>query len=157
MTVTDAAAAFKTALVAACETACRPLADPAHQLGVYYGHPGIKLPDDIVSVMRVTAQQEPGPIGTNRARDLTLTADVTVSIYRAGGADQEAVAAAQAYALLTAVEEHCRVTDTTLGGAVWWCFCTSHESEGATNPDLLAKGRVIEITATFTARARITS
>jgi hypothetical protein len=157
MTIADVAAQFKTAMVAAAAAATAGLADPAHQLLVCYGHPGTQLPDDIVSVGRVTSAQEPEALGTNRSRWNVLTAEVTVSVFRAGGPEQEQIAGDRAYQLLVAIEERLRVTDTSLGGLVLWCFCTGHESNGSTDPDLLAKGRVIDVIATFTARARITS
>lgn len=151
MTVADAAAAFKDAMVTAATTAVN---DPT--VLVCYGHPGIQQPDDIVSVGRVTSTQEPGPMSnTNRSRTNTLTVDLTISIFRRGGADQEQVAGDRAYSLLSAVEEYVRVTDTTVGGTVMWCFLTSHTSDGATDPTLLTQGRCIEITATFTAYTRI--
>lgn len=152
MTVADVAAAFKDAMVTAATTAIN---DPAVQ--VCYGHPGtVGLADDIVSVGRITSAQETGPMSvTNRSRTNILTAELVFSCFRHGGPDQEKVAGDRAYALLSAVEEYVRVTDTTLGGTVMWCFCTSHDSQGSTDPALLAQGRCIEITATFTAYTRI--
>lgn len=158
MTVADAAAAYKAALVTASTTATASLVPADHSFGVFYGHPGTDLPDDIISWGRVTSSQEPGPLSSsNRSRTNMLTADVTVSVFRAGGPEQEQVASGVAYAYLSAIEEYLRVTDTTLGGLVLWCFCTSHESDGLTDPQLLAQGRTIEITATFTAFSRIHS
>lgn len=162
-TVSDMSAAYKRALVTAARTA---ITDPA--VLVCYGHPGTDIPDDVLSVGRVTVEQEPGPISaTNRARDITLTAYVTASVYRGGGPEAEQAAGDRAYELVTLLEEYVRVTDTTLHaaagladgepGLVWWCFCTGHDSDGATDPALLAKGRVIEVLASFTARARITN
>jgi hypothetical protein len=55
------------------------------------------------------------------------------------------------------VEQYARVTDTTIGGAVRWCFLTQHTSQGHTDPQVLEQGRVIEISATFTALARVTN
>lgn len=162
-TVADVAAAFKAALVAASTTATATLGSSAvaagHTFGVFYGHPGTQqLPDDIVSWGRVTSSQEPGPISaTNRSRTNNLAADVTISVFRSGGADQEQVASEAAYAYLSAIEEYLRVTDPTLGGLVLWCFCTGHDSDGVTDPILLAQGRTIEITATFSAFSRIHS
>ena len=151
MTVADAAAAFKDAMVVAATTAVND-----STVLVCYGHPGTEQPDDIVSFGRVTSTQEPGPMSsTNRSRTNTLTVDLTISIYRAGGPEQEKAAGDRAYALLSAIEEYVRVTDTTVGGNVLWCFLTSHSSDGATDPALIAKGRCIEIAATFTAYTRI--
>lgn len=153
-TISDMAGAFKTAMVTACRTAITDT-----NVTVCYGHPGQYQPDDIIAVGRITCTQVPGPISrTNRARDVTLTAEVHVSCFR-GGPDPETekLAGDRAYALLSLIEEQVRVTDTTLGGLVWWCFCTDHDSDGITDPQMLAKGRLVEILATFTAQARITN
>lgn len=152
MTVSDVAAQFKDAMVTAATTAINDA-----DVMVCYGHPGTVQPDDIVSFGRVTSTQSPHTMSTNRTRWNTLTIDVTISVYRTGGADQEQVAGDRAYELLNLIEEYVRVTDTTLGGLVLYCFCTSHESDGYTDPQVIAKGRLIEITATFTAESRITS
>lgn len=159
MTVSDVSAAFKAAMVTAATTAINDTS-----VLVCYGHPGTVQPPDIVSVGQITAQQDMATLSNaKRTRDLVLTAEVVVSVFRAGGPEQEQVAGDRAYALLDLVEEYLRTTDTQLatsnGGTplVWWCFCTSHDSDGSTDPEVLANGRLIEIRATFTARARITS
>lgn len=151
-TVSDVAGQFKNALVAAAVTAVDD-----DTVKVCYGHPGTKQPDDIMSVGRITASIDFATVGTNRTRELVLTAEVKVSVFRRGGPDQEQVAGDRAYALMNALEEYVRAVDTTLGGVVRWCFCTGHDSDGSTDPELLAQGRCIEVDGTFTARARITS
>lgn len=158
MTVSDVSGRVKTAMVTAARNATAGLTVPKHTFGVSYGHPGKQLPDDVVSVTRVVTQQDPATLSANlRQRDLIITITVVVSVWRKGGADQEQVAGDRAYQLLDALEEYVRVTDTTLGGLVRWCFCIGSDSEGSTDPQLLATGRVIEITAQFFAKARITS
>lgn len=154
-TVSDMTAAYKKALHTAARTAITD-----QEVLVAYGNPGPvqTLPDDIVSVGRVTGHFGPGPISaTNRARDVTLTAWVTASCFRAGGWEQEEIAGDRAYELIGLLEEYVRVTDTTLGGLVYWCFCVDHDSEGYTSPEALAEGRTIEVVAQFEATARITS
>lgn len=143
--------AFHTAAVALWATA-----EPDVQ--VAFGHPGKFQADDIVAFGRVTSDQVPPTMGTNRSREETLTQEVMFSIYRGGtGTDVEKVCSDRAYQLLDDLSEMVRVTDTTLGGVVRDCFLTSHESDGETDAAVLAKGRLIEIRATFTAHTRITS
>lgn len=151
-TLSSAAPAFKTALVAAIKTAIN---DPA--VLITYGHPGQELADDMVGVNKITSGQAPATMSTNRTREETLTAEVIVSCYRGGGQEAEQVAGDRAYYLLGLIENHVRAVDTTLGGVVRECALTSHDSEGATDPALTAEGRVIEIAAVFTAKFRITS
>jgi hypothetical protein len=125
---------------------------------VCWGHPGVQLPNDVFSWGRVAEVEEPGPISSSRrARDVTFQVYATISVYRPGGPDQEQVAEQRCYDLADAMSEYVRVTDTTLGGLVYWCFRTNYDSEGSTDATLLAKGRCIEATVEFTARARITS
>jgi hypothetical protein len=149
--IATVAAGLKDTMV----TAIKSVVDPA--VLVAHGHPGLEVTDDMIGVGRVTSAQEPATMGTNRSREETLTVDVTISCYRGGGPEMEKVASDQAYALLRLIERYCRITDTTMGGVVRQCFLTSHESDGATDPAILAEGRLIELTATFTALARITA
>ncbi|SRR6266702_5904236 len=152
MTVSDVAGQFKTAIVTAATTA---ISDAT--VKVCYGHPGTDQPDDIVSVGKVTAVIDPATLSASlRTRELTLTVEVTASVHR-GGAEQEQAAGTRAYQLLNLIEEYVRVTDTTLGGLVRWCFCVGHDSDGVTDPQIAASGSLIEATATFLAKARITN
>lgn len=124
---------------------------------VCFGQPGTFDPDDIVSVGRVSEQQTEATISTNRTRNETIQLEVQISCYRGGGPEMERVCSDRAYELLRMIETQVRVTDTTVGGSVWWCFLASHDSAGATDPALLGQGRTIDITAIFEARARITT
>lgn len=141
---------FKRALIAAIVTAIN---DPA--VLVTYGHPGLEVVDDMVGVGKVHATQAPATMSTRRPRQEVITAEVTISCFRGGGVEQEAIAGARAYQLLGLIEQSVRVTDTQVGGTVLWCFLTDHFSDGATDPVYIAEGRTIEIVATFTAEARI--
>lgn len=148
----SAAPAFKNALVTLIRTAIND-----STVLVTYGHPGLEVADDMVGVQKITSQQVIANMGARRSREETLTAEVIVSCYRGGGPEVEQVAGDRAYQLLGLIEQYVRVTDTTVGGTVRDCFLISHDSQGATDPALIAEGRVIEITATFEAHARITS
>lgn len=145
------AEAFKVALVAAIQS----VVDPA--VLVTYGHPGMAVENDMIGVGRVSSAQTVATMSTNRSREETLTVEVQISCYRPGGREVEAVAGAQAYSLLGLIERQVRMTDTTVGGTVRQCFLTSHDSDGETDPTIVAEGRCIEIVATFTAQARISS
>lgn len=149
-----AAQAFKAALVTEITTAVNDA-----DVLVSFGHPGagaLNLHNDVVWVGRVESAQAPATYGTARSREETLTVTVAISCWRPGGPEMEPVASDAAYALLEAVERRVRVTDTTVGGTVRHCFMTGHVSDGETDPAVLAKGRLIEIAATFEAAVRIT-
>lgn len=146
------ASAFKTALIATAHTLW-DVDEPDVQIA--RGHPGKTQNDDIVAFGKVTSRQEPGPFSPRRPRDETLTVAVVFSIYRRGGPDQEEVAEERAYKLLEDLENHVRKTDTTLGGVVRHCFLSEIQSDGETDPRVLAAGRLIEVTGIFEAVVRI--
>jgi len=146
--------AFKKAFHAGIKELFAEDPDTEHAY-VVFGQPTTYVPDDIVAFGRLTAGQDAATMGTNRSREETLTLDVTVSCFRGGDEEAEIATAERAYELLRRIEHHVRMTDTTLGGVVRECVLTSHESEGATPEDLIEEGRVTEVIATFTARARI--
>lgn len=152
MPTVTAAPALKNALFAVCQTL---FASAGVQ--VSFGHPGQSQVNDIVAVTRVRGEQAPITLGTRRQREETLQAEVVFSVYRGGGPDMEKVCSDRAYELLGQLEEYVRVTDTTLGGVVRHCFLIDHDSTGTTDEQFLANGRLIEVTATFEAVARISS
>lgn len=152
MAAATVAPAFKNALFTACQTLFA-----AGGVQVSFGHPGQSQVNDIVAVTRVSGSQEPVTLTPRRTREETLTAEVVFSVYRGGGPDMEKVCSDRAYALLAQLEEYVRVTDTTLGGVVRHCFLIDHDSTGTTDEQFLANGRLIEVTATFEAVARISS
>jgi len=140
---------------AALYNACVSLYASQADVQVAYGHPGTAMANDIVSVGNVSSRQEIATMAPSRPREETITIEVTYSVYRGGGADQEQVVTERAYALLALLETQTRLTDTTLGGIVRWCYLTDIRCDGETEPDLIAQGRVVELTATFEARARL--
>ena len=146
--------AFKKAFYTAVKELFAGAPDTEH-VYVVFGQPANYEPDDIVAFGRLTAGQDAATLGTNRSREETLTIDVTVSCFRGGAEDAEIFTADRAYELLRRIEHYARIEDTTLGGIVRTCVLSSHESEGATPEDLIDQGRVTEIVATFTAKARI--
>lgn len=158
-TITDMARQYKAALVYATKVA---VADPKVQ--VCYGAPGKHQADDILSWGRLEVVFTNGPISPKRLQDLVLTCTLTASVLRKGGPEAEQKAADRAYDLLVAVEQYVRITDTQLaqarqdgvsGPLVWWCMPANHVSEGATDPLVISKGRIIEIECDFVAHARI--
>lgn len=152
--MSTAAPAFKAALYTACQTLY-----PAPAL-VTYGHPGAASADDMVALMNVTSDVEAGPLSPQRRREETLTIEVVFSCW-GGGVDQQTVTE-RAYSLLGDLEDY--LTDTgvsastqiTLGGTVRDARVTGHTLAETEDPDDLALGRLAEITATVTARVRIT-
>ena len=145
----DAAPRFKAALYTVCQSLY------AEPIQVAYGHPGLTQEDDIVSLGRTTSTQEVATFGTSRSREQVLTCEVTFSCYRGGGAEMEQVVEERAFELLGQLETYIRTTDITLGGVVRWCLLSDTDCLGATDPDVLASGRCVDVTATFTAHVRL--
>lgn len=125
-------------------------------VGVYLGNPGMADPDqDMVLFLDMHTTQDPATLA-NRSRDETIELDVMYSSF-VGGEDDDAAATDRAYHLLGQLEQYCRTTDPTVGGAVLWCFVTEIQSKGQTAPESLPGGRLIYVLARFTARARISN
>jgi hypothetical protein len=155
MPTSSAAAAFKDAFVALAEGIWNQTSSPVL---VSFGHPGQKQPDDIVGFLDVRTEQDPATFGTNRGREEVLEIDVLVSCYRGGGPAQEKVASDRAYELLGLLEAAVHYgVGTTVGSTVRECFLIRTTSDGRTDPNEIAKGRTIEVLATFQARARISN
>lgn len=122
------------------------------------GDPVFDTHSDCVVIGPVSSTSEVAAMGPTRPRQETLTCEVTVYSFRAGGNAQESVVEARAYELLGLLENYVRVTGTTLGVAgLQWCFLTDHRGDAATDKAVLAKGRMHVVVGTFTAAARITS
>lgn len=154
MSTATAADEFKLKFFEAVKALMAAGADTPNVL-VTYGAPANLDPEDIVSFLGVTSEQNAVTMG-NRGRDEDLTLEIAISCFRGGGEEMELVCGSRAYQLLRMIENQVRKTDTTVGGTVLWCFLQGHESSGQTDPTLIQEGRVIEITARFLARARIT-
>lgn len=122
---------------------------------VTFGHPGVTQLNDIVAFMDVSASQSPATFGTQRSREEELQLTVMYSVYRAGGVEMEKAAFDRAIELQEDFETYVRVTDTTLAGAVRYCFLTDIRIASATDEQTLAKGRLVEIEATYSAVARV--
>ena len=112
---------------------------------------------DNVCVGVVTSNQEAVTFGTQRSREETLTCQVDFYSFRPGGEEMEEVVEARAWEMVNELAQYVRVSDTTLGGVVRQCFLTDVASDAATDPDVLAKGRMHVISATFTAENRVRS
>lgn len=124
-------------------------------VAVNFGYPATLEPEDVVSVMGITSEQQAVTIG-RRSREEILTLTVLISCWRGGGGEQEIITARRAYDLLGKIERWVRLVDPTVGGTVRQCFLLDHESDGATDEDVLQTGRATDITARFLAQARIT-
>lgn len=149
----DTAAGASIAFKAGLEVAARAgiaTADPGAVVTYDWGIPDVWT-DDCVLFQRSTSRQ----VERRRldGRDSVLTCDVLVLARRT---DQRA-ADLRAADLLAFIEHHVAHVDPTLGGAVLWCSVTSHQSTGITPGPDMPDGRGTEITATFTAQARIST
>lgn len=120
------------------------------------GLPGTFDAPDLLVFGRVSMSQSPATMGTNRSREETLTVELTISCFMGGDEDQELPSQERAFELLGKIEYYVRMTDTTLGGVVRQCFLTSVDTDGETPPEYSAKGRAVDVTATFTAQNRVT-
>ena len=152
---------FRAALFNACKELFAADTDP-YTL-VVRGLPSFANAQDVVAVGAVTTSQDFATFSSSlRTREETLTCQVDFYSFRPGGAGDSAAATelaveTRAWAMLDAVAEYVRATDTTLGGVVRHCFLSDAAADAATDPDVLAKGRMHFISATFTAENRVRS
>jgi len=154
MTVTGSSATIAADFKNAFYDAVVQLLDGQRVL-VSFGTPGTWEPDEIVAVGRVSESQDQATMGTNRSREEVIELEVVISVARGGGPEMERVCSDRCYEILRLIERHFRMDDVTVGGTVRECFLKSHDSAGATAEELLAHGRVIDITAIFEARNRV--
>lgn len=131
--------------------------DPANPVLVTDEAPVFDIYNDIVTFGTFTSDQVPATISTRRTREEEITFEMIVYSFRFGGSEQRAIVRDRATELLGDFEEYVRVTNTTLGGVVRHCFLSRFVSDAATDPDVLSKGRLQVLSATFTAVNRITS
>jgi hypothetical protein len=152
----SAAPAFKVALFTIGSNL--PMwSDPANPVLVTYGMPAFDYFNDVISFGSTVVHQEPAAIGSLRPREETLTQEVTFYCFQGGGQEAELTTMQRAYELLEPLELYCRTTDTSLGDVVRYCYLTDIASDQSTDEDVLSKGRMHVLTATFTATNRVSS
>ena len=142
--------AYKDALYAACQTLY------SGQALVAYGSPGPVGDDDIVVIGKVSSRQQFAALGLSRPRDEMGEVEVTISAYRGGGPDMEQVCFDRVFSLLATLETYIRTTNNTLGVAgVLTSQITDISADGSYDPDVLAQGRVVELTAIISVHSRL--
>lgn len=136
------------------KAALKTLADTLYpDAYVSWGHPGTKLPNDIVVIGDIDSTSEVATMRSTRPRDETLAITVTFSCYR-GGTDQQAVTTA-ALGMLDELDTALRTTDPTLSGVALWARLTNYAVDESYDAATLAKGRLTTVVAVITIRARI--
>lgn len=148
----SAGLAFKRALWSAASGLLPATGDTA----VFWGYPGNTYPREAVAVTDTRSTQEVATLGRPRGRDEFLEQDVMIVVTANGSSDEaQQRVEARAYEILALIETHCRETDPNLGDSVLWCALGSFEVEGFTPTEQLSAGYSCQISATFTARARV--
>ncbi len=142
---------FKNGIYQAC------LATFTSDVLVSLGRPDDYEASAIVMVERAVVNENEATVGDSRQRDEDLTCEVVFSVTGAGMQAGQFDVESRAWGLVKQLEDHIHyiqsgVDNTTLGGAVLWCFLTRVEETATGVFDL---GRAVELTATFTAFARI--
>jgi len=143
------APAVKAALFTLCQT-LYPV-----PIQVAYGHPGTDLESDIVSVGSVRATQEIATMSTMRNREELITVDVIFSCFAGGGTEVQQTVTERCYTLCALLENYLQTTDYTLAGTARLARVTGADLIESDDPDLLALGRLSELTATVEVQVRI--
>jgi len=147
--VASKAPAVKAALFALCQTLY-----PA-PIQVAYGHPGTDLESDIVSVGSVRATQKIATMSPQRNREETISVDVVFSSFAGGGPEVQQTVTERAYALCALLENYLQTTDYTLSGTARLARVTGADLYESDDAELLALGRLSELTATVHVEVRI--
>lgn len=147
----SAASDFKDAFFRAAQV----LFENDESTAVAFGHPGADEANFNDWVCFADLESDQTWATSDRGRDETLRLTVWISAFRNGGFEAEQVASQRAYAMLRELDYYARRTDTTLADTVQECALIKHTSTGATDPELLEHGRLIEIEAEFEATVRI--
>jgi hypothetical protein len=122
---------------------------------ITYGIPGTFEADDIVTVGNARVTNDVPVMGSQRRTEELIELTVLISCYRAGGPGAQLTATEAAYAIYTALRDHFRVTgNETLGGACREARVTSHELSEDDDPDDITNGRLSQIEAVITLKAR---
>jgi len=122
---------------------------------VCYGHPGTDLENDIVSVGNVRSVQDVATMSSSRAREEVLEIDVTVSCYAGGGTEAQQPVTERAYVLAATLEDYLKGSGYSIGGTCRLARVVSHDLAESEDPEILALGRVAELTVTVEAVTRI--
>ena len=147
------ASAVPTASAALVAMIGDALADQPEVL-ICYGHPGPTPAEDIVALMAAESTTEPtvmqiGP----RPLDETLDLTVVVSCWRGGGLEVQPAVTDRAYSLADVIDTTVR-GDPTLRGSVWSAHVAAIVQAPVDDPELLATGRLAELSVTVHAQAR---
>ncbi len=131
-----------------------PTLFPAPAL-ITYGIPGSFEADDIITVGNARVTDGVPVMGSARRTEELIELTVLISCYRAGGPEAQIVATEAAYALYTTLRDHFRGTgNETLGGACREARVTSHELSEDDDPNDITSGRLSQIEAVVTLKAR---
>jgi len=145
--------AFKTAFVTAATTLFE-----GEDVEVVRNRRKFEIFQNGIVVGTGSSESNPATLSaTQRTRDELIQLEVTIYCYVPGGEESEDLADEGAYSMLNKLEEYCRVTDTSFGNTVQYCYLTAHVAGQATDDTVISRGRMCVIVATFSAKARITS
>lgn len=142
----------KMALFEAARTA---LAADA-KVDVFSGTPFPQVNPDYFAAFGGRSEMNPRDVGPRRQLDEEITLDVEiVGFSPLTGNEGETAAQTRAFGIYTAVVNHVRINDVTLGGLVNWCLPNDLQWDGATLEGESGSGSVCVIQATFLAMHRI--
>jgi hypothetical protein len=125
-----------------------------------YGAPGIDQPDIIVGVGNAETEIERPAAATSRPREEVTTLTVIFSVFAGGDETVQELVTETAFAMLGTFADYFKTKpNETLGGACREAWVSSYTLDEAVatapNDTTVITGRVAEITAVLTVKARI--
>ena len=126
---------------------------------VSYGPPGSYQPDVIVAVMDARSGVERPVMGPARPKEETSDIDVVFSVWRAGTESVQQAATEQAFTMLKTFTDWFKTApNESLSGACRDSWVSSYDLQESASLDPQSgapTGRIAEVTATVTIKARI--
>lgn len=155
--MTQSVIGVRTQLYAVCQSL---FTDPS--VLVSYGDPGEYQPGVLIAVMQSRGGISSPVMTPRRPREKQLETDVMISVYVAGGPEAQVLADTSAWSYADQLEAYFQIDpNQTLSGACRWCFVTNIQHDPSIawepvdgGPEVVAAGRVAEITCTTTAFVR---
>lgn len=133
---------------------------------ISYGAAGSNLADEIIGLQGSSVRIERPTNGPNRAREEIVELEVVFSVWTGAGPEDDQRITERAWTLFSTFADYFKTQgNETLAGACREALVTAYDDAGGVTPTyvadpdspggLIVTGRLIEITATLTARKRI--
>lgn len=111
--------------------------------------------DDVVMVLNAQVQNSQPVYGTQRPVEETMSLQVTISCWRAGGREAQRTASLQAMSMYSTLRDYFKTNaNETLGGICRWVRVVSYELAEDDDEEAMHQGRLAQVDVVLSIRAR---